>query len=180
MATAALGYPFWVKSLSANNEMAGGIGDAAYVEGTSQVFKTGAPVYRSSGKVVIATVSSNKISNLGLEGIANTDATGTEDTPINITRFRAGDFWAMNFNPPSGDETIVAALLNTFVNFDVINPSTGVYYLVANNVSVDVAKPGGYIRELWIPDYGYTSSPYAVGDTNAYVVVEIAAAGGIA
>lgn len=180
MATAALGYPFFISGPDDNNRMAGGIGDEAYLEADSQVYQAGAPVYRTSGKVAVAVVTSNKISSGGLEGFAQLDANNdTENIPAPICRIKAGDFWAMNFDPPSGDETITAALLNTFVNFDVKNPSAGLYYLVANNVSGDVAKPGGYIRALWIPEHGFTQSPYAIGDTNAYVVVEIAPAGGI-
>ena len=83
----------------------------------------------------------------------------------------------MNFNPPTGDEAVTAALYNTFVNFDVVNPSTGVYYLVANNVSPDVAKPGGVIVGAVFAENGYPMAESVSGDTNALVLVQIRSAG---
>lgn len=179
MATAALQYPFLVTPRDSECISAGGRGSSAYIEAASQVYKQSAPVYRASGKVTIAVVSSNKISSGGIEGLANEDATGVTDTPAPITKFRAGDIWAMNFDPPSGSEVTAAALLNTFVNFDVKNPSAGVYYLVANNVSTDVAKPGGYIRGIYVQGEGFTQAVNAIGDTNGLVLVELAAGAGI-
>lgn len=176
--TADPGYAFWVKGPTGNNIMAGGVGDAAYVEGTSQVYKRGAPVYRSSGKVVVSVVTSHLISALGIEGFANVDASGVADTPAPITKLVGGDFWAIPCYDDGVAKATAESMLNTFVNFDVINPSTGVYYLVTNDNALDVAKPGGYIREIWTPEYGYLQSPYAVGDVGAYVVVEIATAAG--
>jgi hypothetical protein len=179
MAQALFVYPFLKQPKDSNCFSAGGRGSDAYIEAASQVYKQGAPVYRDAGKVKVSVVTSNKISAGGIEGLANQDATGVTDTPAPITTFRAGDQWAMNFKPPSGSELTAAALLNTFVNFDVYNPSTGVYYLVANNVSTDDAKPGGWIRGIYVQGEGFTQAQDAIGATNGLVLVELAPGAGI-
>lgn len=178
MAQATYTYPYLVKaSPNSNQRNTGGVGDAAWVEDASQVYLAGAPIYRTGGQVAVAVAGSNKIAALGISGFAREDASGVENTPVPVAFLEPGSIWAMNFKPPSGSEVVSSALFNTFVNFDVYSPSTGVYYLVANNVSVDVAKPGGVIVGAVFADEGFPGAESVSGDTNALVLVQIAPAG---
>lgn len=145
-------------------------GRTAYAEAPGQTFNAGDPIYfDSNGQIALATDSGNNIPALGIIGFAKEDASGVENTPVPFVKPLNGELWVMNFDPPSGSEVTAVALRGTFVNFEV-NASG---YLTANNVSVDVAKPGGVILEIYTQAMGYLDATDALGDTNGQVVVEL-------
>lgn len=178
-AQATYTYPYLVKaSPTSNQRMTGGVGDSAWLEDASQVYLAGAPIYRTGGQVAVAVAGSNKIAAQGISGFAREDASGVENTPVPVAFLEPGSIWAMNFKPSDGDSAAVtSALFDTFTNFDVYSPSTGVYYLVANNHSTDVAKPGGIIVGAVFASAGFPGAESVSGDLNALVLVQICSAG---
>lgn len=98
MATQTLGQPFWVGS-TLNGETAplhrGDPARSPFVEGTTQIFKTGDLIFLSSGKLVLCTLTGAVLTS-AIAGIAKKNAVGVTGTKCHFQVIRPDDLFAMN------------------------------------------------------------------------------------